>query len=195
MLLPVVDYLPGAMLPPHLSPFVDNSETGYVPPEKQRINEIKMGKAQSQIDQSAALAQQKKTEVKEVTLKNSSKKASQKPEARPKNGTEIDDDEAEFDMKVDLDSPDEGAESESSENEIEEDEEKTDKEKKKPQIAVAKAKPKEENTNVLLKKQAAEEKRLNELMIPKKDKRLYDKIVNSKKKQRQEVCVFYISII
>lgn len=188
MLLPVVDYLPGAMLPPHLSPFVDNSETGYVPPEKQRINEIKMGKAQSQIDQSAALVQQKKTEVKEVMLKNSSKKASKKHETTPKNGTEeIDDNDAEFDMKVDLDSPDEGAESESSESEIEEDEEKTDK-KKKPQITVAKAKPKEENTNVLLKKQAAEEKRLSELMIPKKDKRLYDKIVKSKKKQRQEVC-------
>lgn len=199
ILLPVADYLPGALLPPHLSPFVDNSETGYIPPEKQRIDEIKMGKAETQIDPSA----QKKITVEEVTLKSNNKKASQSDNKKT-NGKqkeveekeEEDDEDDEFDMKVDLESAEEESESESEEEEEEEDveEEKKRKEKKKPQIAVAKAKPKEENTSVLLKKQAAEEKRLNELMIPKKDKRLYDKIVKAKKKQRQEVNNLYSNI-
>ena len=38
-----------------------------------------------------------------------------------------------------------------------------------------------------LKKQMDEEKKLSEMMIPKKQKRLYDKIMYSKKKQRREV--------
>ncbi len=38
-----------------------------------------------------------------------------------------------------------------------------------------------------LKKQADEEKKLSELMITKKNKRLYNKIMYSKKKQKQEV--------
>ncbi|KAI0239629.1 Pescadillo-like protein [Lamellibrachia satsuma] len=36
-LLPVKDYFPGEMLPPHLSPFVDEAEGEYVPPEKQKL--------------------------------------------------------------------------------------------------------------------------------------------------------------
>jgi pescadillo protein len=43
MLLSVDDYLPGAVLPPHLSPFVEVNEGDYVPPEKQRLNKLKLG--------------------------------------------------------------------------------------------------------------------------------------------------------
>ena len=31
------DYFPGEVLPPHLSPFVTETEGEYVPPEKQRM--------------------------------------------------------------------------------------------------------------------------------------------------------------
>ena len=41
-----------------------------------------------------------------------------------------------------------------------------------------------------LKKQMDEEKKLNEMMIPKKNKRLYNKIMYSQKKQKQEVRIF-----
>jgi hypothetical protein len=54
-------------------------------------------------------------------------------------------------------------------------------------IAVVKAKPIIENVNMTLKKQMDEEKKLNEMMIPKKNKRLYNKIMYSQKKQKQEV--------
>lgn len=43
MLLPVDEYLPGAVLPPHLSPFVETSDSGYLPPEKQRLINLKLG--------------------------------------------------------------------------------------------------------------------------------------------------------
>lgn len=52
---------------------------------------------------------------------------------------------------------------------------------------MVKGKAKEENVHMALKKQTDEEKKLTEMMIPKKHKRLYNKIMYSQKKQRQEV--------
>ena len=40
-LLPTMQYAPGVPPPPHLSPFVDNSEEGYVPVRQKEINAIK----------------------------------------------------------------------------------------------------------------------------------------------------------
>jgi len=37
MLLPPEDYFMGATLPPHLSPFVTETDGEYVPPEKQAL--------------------------------------------------------------------------------------------------------------------------------------------------------------
>ena len=44
-----------------------------------------------------------------------------------------------------------------------------------------------DNVDVKLQRQTKEERRLAEMMIPKKKKRLYDKIMYSKKKKTQEV--------
>jgi pescadillo len=43
MLLPTEEYLPGNVLPPHLSPFAETSDGGYIPPEKQRLIKLKLG--------------------------------------------------------------------------------------------------------------------------------------------------------
>ena len=42
-LLPVEDYFPGVILPPHLSPFVEEEEGDYVPPEKQKMLDRERG--------------------------------------------------------------------------------------------------------------------------------------------------------
>jgi hypothetical protein len=54
-------------------------------------------------------------------------------------------------------------------------------------MSVTKGKIASENLNVKLKKEADEEKRLTEMMIPKKHKRLYGKIMYAQKKKQQEV--------
>ncbi|NP_001080557.1 pescadillo homolog [Xenopus laevis] len=43
LLLPVEDYFPGVLLPPHLSPFVHEKEGDYIPPEKLRLMAMQKG--------------------------------------------------------------------------------------------------------------------------------------------------------
>jgi hypothetical protein len=56
-------------------------------------------------------------------------------------------------------------------------------------MSVTKGKLAKENLTSKLKKEADEEKRLTEMMIPKKHKRLYGKIMYSQKKKQQEVTI------
>ena len=43
LLLPVEEFFPGVVLPPHLSPFVEEKEGDYVPPEKKRLLDLERG--------------------------------------------------------------------------------------------------------------------------------------------------------
>ena len=43
LLLPVEEYFPGVVLPPHLSPFVQEKEGDYIPPEKRTLLNRQMG--------------------------------------------------------------------------------------------------------------------------------------------------------
>lgn len=47
MLLPVEQYFPGEVLPPHLSPFVEETEGDYIPPEKKALLDFQKGLTKS----------------------------------------------------------------------------------------------------------------------------------------------------
>lgn len=70
MLLPVDDYLPGAVLPPHLSPFSEINDHGYVPPEKQKLIKMKLGipeEKEHKVESSQKSEQKKELPKKEET--------------------------------------------------------------------------------------------------------------------------------
>ena len=124
MLLPVADYLPGAILPPHLSPFVEAGDGDYVPPEKQRLIKMKLGLpieeslTTSNSNEKKDLKNVNETEKEKKSTKISeTKKPNAQKEIKGKNGNvkevkkesedQNSDDENINDMKVDLDSPEE----------------------------------------------------------------------------------------
>lgn len=184
MLLPVEEYLPGACLPPHLSPFVDHAEASYIPPEKQRMINLKLGIVDETPKPTTKSTENtvKKTENKIVSSQKSEPKKLAEKE-KPLAVEEDDQQLGDHGMRVDIDSP--GEESVDEDTEISESEEE-DKTQKPKTIAVVKGKVKVVNANMEAKKAADEDKKLSELMIAKKHKRLYNKIMHSKKKTRQE---------
>ncbi|XP_040319887.1 pescadillo homolog isoform X1 [Herpailurus yagouaroundi] len=52
LLLPMADYFPGVQLPPHLSPFVSEKEGDYIPPEKLKLLALQRGEHPGSMDES-----------------------------------------------------------------------------------------------------------------------------------------------
>ncbi|CAJ1068816.1 pescadillo [Xyrichtys novacula] len=152
MLLPVEDYFLGVNLPPHLSPFVEEKEGDYVPPEKLKI----------------------------MALQRGEKPANEEEEEDEEEGEEEEEEEGD-------------EEEEEEEDEEEEAEEKNLKmmeeqrsQGKSLQVKVTPGKVKAENSARLEEEEKAEEKRLAIMMMKKKEKYLYDKIMFGKKRKVRE---------
>jgi len=151
-LLPVENYLPGSILPPHLSPFVEEKEGDYIPREK-------LSNRQPDIDEEAEISNKNKNNS---SLINSNGTNSQKRK-RKENIVEN--------------------QQKTSTNENKQD----SKEERLKSMRVESGKIQKVNTQHIAKTKQDEEKRLREMTIPKKHKRLYDKIKYTQKKKRQEV--------
>uniref|UniRef100_A0A8C7ZD45 Pescadillo homolog n=1 Tax=Oryzias sinensis TaxID=183150 RepID=A0A8C7ZD45_9TELE len=154
VLLPVEDYFVGVTLPPHLSPFVEEKDGDYVPPEKLKIMALQRG---------------------------------EKPGA---DLPEDDDDDEEEENDDDDDDEEDEEENEDDEDEAEEknlkEMEKQKSQGKSLQVKVTPGKMKMENPVRLEQEEKAEEKRLAIMMMKKKEKYLYDKIMFGKKRKIRE---------
>ncbi|XP_067680324.1 pescadillo-like [Haliotis asinina] len=193
MLLPVEDYFIGVVLPPHLSPFVDEEEGNYIPPEKQKILDKQKGVDSGVGDESEEEDEDEEEDEGDEDDEDKEGDGEGESDEGEDNGHSEDDEE-----------DDDGKAEDSDEEEESDDEEDSDEEespskakKKKPEPEVKKAKPmsvhrgrvEEVDVKAKLMRQEAEERRLAEMMIPKKKKRLYQKIMYKRKKQKQEARV------
>ncbi|XP_066459863.1 pescadillo homolog [Eleutherodactylus coqui] len=144
MLLPVEDYFPGVLLPPHLSPFVVEKEGDYIPPEKQRLLALQRGE-------------------------------------RIANEEDEDDDDDDDDEEEEEDDDDD-------EEEQEDESEKVQKThgQKKLNVKVTAGTVKVEDKVQAAEREKNEEKRLAIMMMKKKEKYLYNKIMFGKKRKVKE---------
>ncbi|XP_056603188.1 pescadillo [Triplophysa dalaica] len=144
MLLPVEDYFLGVTLPPHLSPFVEETEGDYVPPEKLKLLALQRGE-------------------------------------KPQEENEEEEDDDDDDEEDDDDEQSEEDEEEEEEAKLTEIEEKRTKGKNLP-VKVTPGKVKAENRTKAEQEEKAEEKRLAIMMMKKREKYLYEKIMFGKKR-------------
>uniref|UniRef100_A0A671PCW7 Pescadillo homolog n=1 Tax=Sinocyclocheilus anshuiensis TaxID=1608454 RepID=A0A671PCW7_9TELE len=149
ILLPVEEYFLGVTLPPHLSPFVEESEGDYVPPEKLKLLALQRG-------------EKPQTEEEEE-------------------GDEEEDDE---DDEEEDDQSEEEDEAEDEANLAEMEEKRA--QGKRLSVKVTPGKVKQENRMRTEQEEKAEEKRLAIMMMKKKEKYLYDKIMFGKKRNVRE---------
>lgn len=150
ILLPVEEYFLGVTLPPHLSPFVEESEGDYVPPEKLKL----------------------------LALQKGEKPQAEEDEEEEEEEEDDEDDEEEDDQSEDEDE----AEDEASLAEMEEKRAQG----KSLSVKVTPGKVKPENRMRTEQEEKAEEKRLAIMMMKKREKYLYDKIMFGKKRHVRE---------
>ncbi|XP_034026116.1 pescadillo isoform X2 [Thalassophryne amazonica] len=152
MLLPVEDYFLGVTLPPHLSPFMEEKDGDYIPPEKLKILALQRGERPAQDEDE---------------------------EQEDDDDKDQDEDEEEEDQEEDEE--EEAVE----ETNLKKMEEQRSRGKSLP-VKVTPGKVKIENPVRLEQEEQAEEKRLAIMMMKKKEKYLYDKIMFGKKRKIRE---------
>ncbi|GFR31269.1 pescadillo homolog [Trichonephila clavata] len=148
MLLPVEQYFPGEILPPHLSPFVEEKEDEYIPPEKKALLDLQKG----------------------VITKL--------PRMVESSEDENDDSEEESDKND---------ESSDKDNKNKRKSDIQDSQNKRLKMKVTEGVPVKIDSEKLAQNEAAEEKRLAILAMPKKDKHLYNKIIYGQKRKKREI--------
>ncbi|XP_040050674.2 pescadillo [Gasterosteus aculeatus] len=149
ILLPVEDYFLGVTLPPHLSPFVEEKDGDYVPPEKLKIMALQRGE-------------------KPVRAQEEEEEEEEEDDSEEEEEEEEDEDED----KVEEKSLKKMEEQRSQGNSL--------------PVKVTAGKVKVDNLERLEQEEKAEEKRLAIMMMKKREKYLYDKIMFGKKRKIRE---------
>lgn len=182
MLLPTAEYLMGATLPPHLSPFVNEKRGDYVPPDK-----LKLLKLRQQFE--AELANEERVKKGEAGVESELEtdteaekeidSGSEAEEAKPKGKrVKVTDQD-----KNDIDSFDSKRSRDRANKNLKRRERDTNKSTSRSKMAVKKGKLTLEDKEELKRKEDAEHRKMAIKMIPKKKKVLFDKITRTQKQK------------
>lgn len=192
MLLPTAEYLMGATLPPHLSPFVNEKRGDYVPPDKIKLinlrkqfeaekaseERVKSGQAGVESDLETDTEFEKANTASESEDETSDAQSQQKKKLKTlteKDRNDIDS----FDSKRSRDRT-------TADRNRKKRERDSNKSTSRSKMSVKSGKLKVESKEEAKKKEDAEYRRMAIKMIPKKKKRLFDKITKTQKQRKQK---------
>nr|XP_054749070.1 pescadillo-like isoform X2 [Lytechinus pictus] len=163
-LVPLEDYFPGVSLPPHLSPFVEEKEGSYRPPERLAVQD-----------------ETKKTESDE----DNEEEVGEEEEEEEIIGESENEEDLEEGQSSDEEDDDETSLEDAEKKRLQQLSKQAQKQKTKLSVAAGEV----EKTNPIweAEKLARMERGLQEMMIPKKRKRLYERLMKKKKEQAKEV--------
>ncbi|KRX01530.1 BRCT domain [Pseudocohnilembus persalinus] len=197
ILLPIKDYSPGKLLPPHLSPF---EQSLYQPERQKEINQLK-GEANEQLEEEDEAEIKRLLEEEQNGLNSDDEEEEDEDIKEEQNLDEIEDEEEEEEQEENEEDEEEDEEEDSESSEEEEieseqlsseivdevkggddDEEDEEEEGDDKQYDFQKEKQKQATKG---KKLAKEQKELAKTMMSKKDKTLY-RIMNHKKQKAQQ---------
>lgn len=189
MLLPTNEYLLGATLPPHLSPFVNEKRGDYVPPDK-----IKMMNLRKQYE--SELASEERARRGEGGLESDLETDQELEQAEASDNDEDSEDESQSKKKRfksvaagdkdDIDSFDSKRSRDRADKARRKRERDSNKSTSRSKMTVKTGKLNIVDKEELNKKEDAEYRKMGIMMIPKKKKRLFDKITRTQKQRKQK---------